>query len=1008
MPESPIDFDLAFKALTGHAPFPWQRKLFERLSGGELPSAVDVPTGLGKTWVMAIWLLARAGGARLPRRLVYVVDRRAVVDQATDSAELLRKALKCSDLLPVRNALGLAGRSLPISTLRGQHVDNREWLDDPAGPAIIVGTVDMIGSRLLFEGYGVSRRMRPMQAGLLGCDALVLLDEAHLARPFEKLLKAIEKGRRPRVGEHGGPTFGELAGPLATGCLPPPFRVLPLSATLGSASESEAPFTIDDDDRANETVRRRLEAPKTLTVEDLAEGASLEDVLAERAWDLAHRMTEAAGRPMRTVIYCDKRTDAEKIADGLRRREREAALGSEVILFVGGRRAHERQLAAAELRKHGLMAGSALPGTPVFLVATSAGEVGVDLDADHMVCDLVAWERMVQRLGRVNRLGSGAARVVVIDQGPPEKKTAGDEGIARHSAVRALLAELPRTEDGHQAGPAALVGLAAQLGRITVASTRMPLYPALTRPLVDAWSMTSLAEHTGRPEVDPWLRGWVQDEPRTTVVWRRYLPVCVARERAGERVDALPDKEVEAFFDEASPDVSERLETETWRVVEWLKKRTKKLAKPLGRAASGPDDVGSDGPVEEAEDQTVAPLCRDAPVAFVLDNHGKLDGDPLALQDAAEDLKPKDMIRRIEGRLLVVDARVGGLRDGLLDADAREPATIENNWGCPEKWDEAAGSADEAAKLPAVRVRLSSEDERDRRLAERLPETGDDTDPNAGSWRELKATPYRVFESDRPVTWLVVEQWRGGTSGEEGKSLTRSSQALDTHQECAAKEAARIACDLGLDEADRTMLESAARVHDEGKRAPRWQRAFNAPRNGGPYAKTRGPFNRHVLNGYRHEFRSMLDVQENGLDGLDQSDPRFDLALHLLAAHHGHARPDMATDGCDGLPPSAAEARAYELGRRFVRLQRQWGPWGLAWWEALLRAADQRVSRAFDESARAKSRATKTSVAGRSSASTATTGSTSAGKTTMSVAGRSSGSSESQPSLFAASGGAVE
>ena len=991
MPESPIDFGPAFKALTGHTPFPWQRRLFDLLSGGELPSAVDVPTGLGKTWVMAIWLLARAAGARLPRRLVYVVDRRAVVDQATDSAERLRAALARSDLDPVRSALGLAGRSLPISTLRGQHLDNREWLDDPAGPAIIVGTVDMIGSRLLFEGYGVSRRMRPMQAGLLGCDALVLLDEAHLARPFERLLKAIETGRRPRDG-HGDPAFGKLAGPLATGSLPPPFRVLPLSATLGPTSvpavhfTSDDRITIDDDDRANETVRRRLDAPKTLTVEALAEGASLNDILAERAWDLAHQMAEAAGRPMRMLIYCDRRTVAEAVAVDLRRRAREAALESEVILFVGGRRVHERQLAAEELRTQGLMADSdAHPSAPVFLVATSAGEVGVDLDADHMVCDLVAWERMVQRLGRVNRLGSGEARVLVVE-GPPEKKTAGDEGIARHSVVRTLLAALPRTEGGHQAGPGALAGLAIRRDRIAEASTPMPLHPALTRPLVDAWSMTSLVEHTGRPEVDPWLRGWREDEPRTTVVWRRYLPVCVA----GDRVDALKVKEVEAFFDAAPLDVSERLETETWRVVEWLRKRTKKLAKPLGHAASGPGDVESDGPVEEAEDETVAagpdvaPLRWDAPVAFVFDNRGKLN-DPLTLQDAAENLKPKDMTRRIEGRLLVVDARVCGLRGGLLNDDERKPAeTIEDNWGRPERWDEVVGTPDDAAGLPAVRVRLSSEDDRARRLAE-SGGADDDADRNAGAWRELWATGYRVSETDRPMIWLVVEQWRGGTSGEGEESLTRSLQSLDAHQAWAAKEAARIARDLDLGDADRAMLEAAARVHDEGKRAPRWQRAFNAPRDGGPYAKTRGPFNRHVLDGYRHEFQSMLDVQKNGLDGLDGFDPRFELTLHLIAAHHGHARPAIGIDGCDGLPPSSAEARAYQVGRRFVQLQRQWGPWGLAWWEALLRAADQRASRALDESTRAKSKTAKTS-----------------------VAGRSSGSSESQGSLFAASTGRAE
>ena len=54
-----FDFDDAFKALTGHPRFPWQRRLFDKwLSIGKPPSAVDIPTGLGKTSVMAIWLLA--------------------------------------------------------------------------------------------------------------------------------------------------------------------------------------------------------------------------------------------------------------------------------------------------------------------------------------------------------------------------------------------------------------------------------------------------------------------------------------------------------------------------------------------------------------------------------------------------------------------------------------------------------------------------------------------------------------------------------------------------------------------------------------------------------------------------------------------------------------------------------------------------------------------------------------------------------------------------------------
>jgi CRISPR-associated endonuclease/helicase Cas3 len=198
-------------------PFPWQEYLLKVFADGEIPTAIDIPTGLGKTGVMAIWLVARAGGATLPRRLVYVVDRRAVVDQATAEAERLREWVEAHE--DVKRALGLT-RALPISTLRGQHVDNREWLEDPAAPAIIVGTLDMIGSRLLFEGYGVSRKMRPYHAGLLGADTLLILDEAHLVPPFEKLLESIAK-EADAFGARGETRRSVV----------PSFHLLPLSAT---------------------------------------------------------------------------------------------------------------------------------------------------------------------------------------------------------------------------------------------------------------------------------------------------------------------------------------------------------------------------------------------------------------------------------------------------------------------------------------------------------------------------------------------------------------------------------------------------------------------------------------------------------------------------------------------------------------------------------------------------------------------------------------------------------
>jgi hypothetical protein len=93
-------FENGFAALTGNAPLGWQRRLFEdHFARGTTPAALDIPTGLGKTSVIPIWLLAVAwqvgnGGLRLPRRLIYVVNRRTVVDQATDVAGELRKRLQ--------------------------------------------------------------------------------------------------------------------------------------------------------------------------------------------------------------------------------------------------------------------------------------------------------------------------------------------------------------------------------------------------------------------------------------------------------------------------------------------------------------------------------------------------------------------------------------------------------------------------------------------------------------------------------------------------------------------------------------------------------------------------------------------------------------------------------------------------------------------------------------------------------------------------------------------------
>ena len=95
MNDAMSDFDRTFDALSGHPPFPWQRELYKRFVSDRedhIPATASLPTGLGKTSVITVWLIALMNHrASMPRRLVYVVNRRTVVDQTTAEVERLRE-----------------------------------------------------------------------------------------------------------------------------------------------------------------------------------------------------------------------------------------------------------------------------------------------------------------------------------------------------------------------------------------------------------------------------------------------------------------------------------------------------------------------------------------------------------------------------------------------------------------------------------------------------------------------------------------------------------------------------------------------------------------------------------------------------------------------------------------------------------------------------------------------------------------------------------------------------
>ena len=180
------DFAAFVREVTGHDPFPWQRRLLRTVLDDGWPDLLDLPTGTGKTTAILVALFALAlHPQRFPRRIALVVDRRIIVDQVDGYARRIRTALD-DDARPTGRRVAQHLRALasapdvdPVRVvhLRGGILRDDAWLGTPDQPTILASTVDQVGSRLLFRGYGVSESMRPVHAGVLARDTLYLLDE---------------------------------------------------------------------------------------------------------------------------------------------------------------------------------------------------------------------------------------------------------------------------------------------------------------------------------------------------------------------------------------------------------------------------------------------------------------------------------------------------------------------------------------------------------------------------------------------------------------------------------------------------------------------------------------------------------------------------------------------------------------------------------------------------------------------------------------------------------------
>lgn len=843
------DFATAFRLLTGNPPFPWQKALYEQFlkdHKDNIPPACNLPTGLGKTSVIAVWLIALANGANVPRRLVYVVNRRTVVDQTTNEVENYRDKLRNAGLFDVLRgmcAAPLRGNDSPlaISTLRGQFADNRAWSADPSRPAVICGTVDMIGSRLLFSGYGVGMKARPLHAGFLGQDALLVHDEAHLEPAFQELVLTIEKEQK-REREHK-PLFPW-----------PQLCVMELTATSHGTAKA---FGLTADDRKNQVVRERIGATKTIHLEPIKDPKKLAEQLADKALTFAD-----SNRAV--LVFALKVDDVMKVAAKLPK--------NQVVTLTGTMRGKERDALVEDPIFKRFLPGGQSDNETSYLVCTSAGEVGVNISADHMVCDLTTFESMAQRFGRVNRFGKRDDTEIHVVH-PDDDAFEDDEYDQRRAKTLALL----RSLDGD--------GSPDALGQLDPAERQAAFAPPptilpATEILFDAWALTTIkGPLPGRPPVEPYLHGLPTEwqPPETYVAWRteveRITGDLLAEYPPTELLDAYPLKP------------HELLKEPSYRAFKQFEAMAKRLA-------------GQEVPV------------------WLVDDDGRVDVLTLA------DLVDKDKKDRLNGKTALLPPSAGGLAGGMLNGTA---AALQE------------GSLDVADELF-----FSDPDGNPVRQRKRLWNVDPNTDPEVEDMHPAVTISLPGPEDDEEAEGDV---WQWFVLGNEGDKSAKKPVLWQVHVNDVVERTQAIVERLPLDESLKRALVTAARFHDHGKRRKQFQIVLGNTKYPECLLAKSGTNGGRVKESYRHEFGSLLDVMDEP-EFKKLNEDEQDLVLHLIASHHGRGRPHFAIDEAfdPERPHADTERIATEVPRRFARLQRRYGRWGLAYLESLLRAADWAAS----------------------------------------------------------------
>jgi CRISPR-associated endonuclease/helicase Cas3 len=1019
-PLGPPEFSSFFREVYDHEPYPWQLRLAKQvIESGEWPDLLDLPTGTGKTAVLDIALFALAVRGDLPRRIVFVVDRRIVVHQAARRVEQLATALDPlgSGVAPdvARRLRALApsppgvdeGPVLRWSELRGGIVRDESWATRPDVPAVLISTVDQVGSRLLFRGYGVSRGMRPVHAGLLGNDTLFLLDEVHLARPFRTTLRAI--GSRYRGGDRPG-------------VLPDRWRVVELSAT--PSEEVERRFTIHDDERrptttgggpAGAELERRLAASKPAVLRAVAARPSgYAKAIADACLQEVQALLGAGTRRIGVVV--------NRVATAVAVERAVRVLGCETILVTGRIRPIDREEIVRRLESRvGSGRARSEDDEAVVVVATQTIEAGADLDLDALVTECASLDALQQRFGRVDRTGAISAT------GHPKASVV----LGGSSAIE-LGAEDP-VYGTALASTWTWLEAAATDGRIDFGFGRLPVpegparsellppqawCPQLFPSHLDRWVQTWTQPHAD-PVVAHWLHGLEERPADVSVIWRADVtPDLLMSIRSEGSTDAsTPSPHTVTLlgdlFEACPPDAREAMALPVRAVRRWLASRL-----PGGEVVAASDDVGDVTGQADLGDRRQSE--RLAPVVVLGTEGGPAE---IRVTDRPAEIKPGDTI--------VVPLEYGGIHAGSWDpaetapvvdrattaralADRRAvlrlfaggmampPVVADDGSATALAFPSPSGQDEEVDPVEVAEADRELVAEWLRTYLDAASAAPAASGAGGGGPLDLEVAVARHLASGRlhvqPIRWPGPDQagptgfvastsrplprralrsgWAEQTAAAvdtepETSSFVGREVTLSTHLLDVGQWGELLARNLGLPPEVVADVALAGSLHDLGKADPRFQLMLRSGIIGSStellaksgLAPGDGARRREAqrASGYppgaRHELLSLALVQ--GRDELARRAHDWDLVLHLVASHHGHCRPfpPVVLDGRptvvtvehDGLQLTASSDHGLArldagVPQRFWRLVSRYGWWGLAWLEAVLRLADHRAS----------------------------------------------------------------